>query len=66
VSEPSFNGSSAICTGRAPHPLVDMRVQRVGELANHDTYWHLVVRHEALFDREGMKGPLLRTVAAAC
>jgi len=24
------------------------------------------VRHEALFDREGMKGPLLRAVAAAC
>jgi transposase len=27
-------------------------------------YWRPVVRHEALFDREGMKGPLLRTVAA--
>jgi hypothetical protein len=27
-------------------------------------YWKPVVRHEALFDREGMKGPLLRTVAA--
>ncbi len=26
--------------------------------------WKPVVRHEALFDREGMKGPLLRTVAA--
>jgi len=25
-----------------------------------------IVRHEALFDREGMKGPLLRAVAAAC
>ena len=24
------------------------------------------VRHEALFDREGMRGPLLRAVAAAC
>ena len=29
-------------------------------------YWRPVVRHEALFDREGMKGPLLRAVAAAC
>ena len=30
-------------------------------------YWRRpVVRHEALFDREGMKGPLLRTVAAVC
>jgi transposase len=28
-------------------------------------YWKPVVRHEALFDREGMKGPLLRAVAAA-
>jgi hypothetical protein len=27
-------------------------------------YWRPVVRHEALFDREGMKGPLLRAVAA--
>jgi hypothetical protein len=27
-------------------------------------YWQPIVRHEALFDREGMKGPLLRTVAA--
>jgi hypothetical protein len=29
-------------------------------------YWRPVVRREALFDREGMKGPLLRTVAAVC
>jgi hypothetical protein len=28
-------------------------------------YWRPVVRHEALFDREGMKGLLLRAVAAA-
>ena len=27
-------------------------------------YWRPVVRREALFDREGMKGPLLQTVAA--
>jgi transposase len=27
-------------------------------------YWKPIVRREALFDREGMKGPLLRTVAA--
>ena len=26
-------------------------------------YWRPAVRHEALLDREGMKGPLLRTVA---
>ena len=29
-------------------------------------YWKPLVRHEALFDREGMKGPLLRAVAAVC
>jgi hypothetical protein len=29
-------------------------------------YWQPIVRHEALFDREGMKGPLLRAVAAVC
>jgi len=29
-------------------------------------YWKPAVRREALFDREGMKGPLLRTVAAVC
>ena len=28
-------------------------------------FWRPVVRHEALFDREGKKGPLLRAVAAA-
>ena len=28
-------------------------------------YWKAPVRHEALFDREGMKGPLLWAVAAA-
>jgi transposase len=29
-------------------------------------YWKPVVRHEALIDREGVKGPLLWAVAAAC
>ena len=28
-------------------------------------YWKPIVRHEALVDREGMKGPLLWAVAAA-
>ena len=31
-----------------------------------EAFWQRVVRREALFDREGMKGPLLRTVAAVC
>ena len=29
------------------------------------SFWQPIVRHEALFDREGMKGPLPRAVAAA-
>jgi hypothetical protein len=29
------------------------------------SFWQPIVRHEALFDREGMKGPLLRAVVAA-
>ena len=29
-------------------------------------YWQPVVRHEALLNREGMKGPLQQVVAAAC
>jgi hypothetical protein len=29
-------------------------------------YWKPVVRHEALLNREGMKGPLRRVVAATC
>jgi transposase len=29
-------------------------------------YWKPLVRREALFDREGMKGPLPQTVAAVC
>ncbi len=44
--------------------LVSLGVTRVGMEAT-GVYWKPVVRHEALFDREGMKGPLLRAVAAA-
>ena len=43
--------------------LVERAVTLVGMEAT-GVYWKPVVRHEALFDREGMKGPLLRTVAA--
>jgi len=43
--------------------LVALGVTRVGMEAT-GVYWKPVVRHEALFDREGMKGPLLRAVAA--
>jgi transposase len=43
--------------------LVERGVTLVGMEAT-GVYWKPVVRHEALFDREGMKGPLLRTVAA--
>ena len=43
--------------------LADRGVQLVAMEAT-GVYWKPVVRHEALFDREGMKGPLLRAVAA--
>ncbi len=43
-----------------------LTAQRVTHVALESTgvYWKPAVRREALFDREGMKGPLLRTVAA--
>jgi transposase len=44
--------------------LVALGVTLVG-MESTGVYWRPVVRHEALFDREGMKGPLLRAVAAA-
>ena len=43
--------------------LVERQVSLVGMEAT-GVYWKPVVRHEALFDREGMKGPLLGAVAA--
>jgi transposase len=44
--------------------LRDCQVAKVVMEATSD-YWKAPVRHEALFDREGMKGPLLWAVAAA-
>jgi len=44
--------------------LMDAGVDTVAMEAT-GIYWRPIVRHEALFDREGMKGPLLRAVAAA-
>ncbi len=43
--------------------LVEHRVS-TAVMESTGVYWKPIVRHEALFDREGMKGPLLRTVAA--
>jgi hypothetical protein len=43
--------------------LSDYQVTHVA-MESTGVYWKPIVRHEALFDREGMKGPLLRTVAA--
>jgi hypothetical protein len=45
--------------------LADRQVQLVAMEAT-GVYWKAPVRHEALFDREGMKVPLLQAVAAAC
>ena len=44
--------------------LVERAVTLVGMEAT-GVYWKPVVRHEAPFNREGMKGLLLRAVAAA-
>ncbi len=41
------------------HRLAEKGVTHVA-LESTGVYWHPVVRHEALFDREGMKGPLHR------
>ncbi len=43
--------------------LVEQQVSLVG-MESTSVYWKPIVRHEALFDHEGMKGPLLRAVAA--
>lgn len=43
--------------------LADREVIRV-VIESTGVYWKPVVRHEALFDREGMKGPLPWAVAA--
>jgi transposase len=44
-----------------------LRTEGVTHVAMESTgvYWKPPVRREALFDREGMKGPLLRAVVAA-
>ncbi len=44
--------------------LVEQGVTHVA-MESTGVYWQLVVRHEALLNREGMKGPLRRAVAAA-
>jgi transposase len=43
-----------------------LAIEEVTHVAMESTgvYWQPIVRHEALYDREGMKGPLLRAVAA--
>jgi hypothetical protein len=45
--------------------LVERQVTLVGMEAT-GVYWKPVVRHEALFDRGGVKGLSLWAVAAAC
>ena len=44
----------------AAHGVTQVALEATG------VYWKPVVRHEAPFDRVGMKGPHLRVVAAAC
>ena len=45
--------------------LVEHEVTHVA-MESTGVYWKPVVRHEALLNREGMKGPLQQVVAAAC
>ena len=45
--------------------LVEHAVTHVA-MASTGVYWIPLVRHEALLNREGMKGPLQQVVAAAC
>jgi len=65
--EPKVHKSSFATTtagvGQLAGWLADFEVTRV-VMESTGVYWKPVVRHEALFDREGMKGPLLRAVAA--
>jgi hypothetical protein len=52
------------CVILTPHADDPERI--VHSFGTMTAYWQPIVRHEALFDREGMKGPLLRTVGAVC
>ena len=45
--------------------LAERGVVRVA-MESTGVYWQPLVRHEALLNREGMKGPLQQVVAAAC
>jgi transposase len=62
VTKQSFS-TTAKGLGELAAWLSDAGVETVAMEAT-GVYWKPVVRHEALFDREGMKGPLLRAVAA--
>jgi transposase len=63
VTKQSFSTTSK-GLGELAEFLSDASVDTVAMEAT-GVYWKPVVRHEALFDREGMKGPLRRAVAAA-
>ena len=63
VTKQSF-ATTANGLGQLAAWLSDAGVETVAMEAT-GVYWKPVVRHEALFDHEGMKGPLLRAVAAA-
>ena len=64
VTEQSFKTTTA-GVGELARSLADREVARV-VMESTGVFWRPVVRREALFDREGMKGPLLQAVAAAC
>jgi hypothetical protein len=61
IGQLSLNGSSTACTGAVIHSLiVDMRMQGVGELTDHDTHWYLAYddcSHGQVVARVGLEEP---------
>ena len=64
VLKQSFKTTTA-GVGELARWLADVEVTRV-VMESTGVYWKPLVRHEALYDREEMKGLLLQAVAAAC
>ena len=58
-------GTTTAAIGQMADWLAEGGVTHVAMEAT-GVYWKPIVRHEALLNREGMKGPLLQAVVAAC
>jgi hypothetical protein len=57
----SHSSATPVCAYDSQQPAIARKSLGVTQVALESTgvYWLPVVRHEALFDREGMKGPLV-------